>query len=343
VPIHRSLIGSLKAKRTPSPIPEYIRSPDIIQSAQFVRSPEYLCSPEFLRSPKFLRSPGNQHLLWPDFQSPTNPEYLRSGTPTSVQFGLHSVKKVPDLEREVDVLVDTGEAVDPEEIYEQVRPPIEEIHPLFSLPARLRQKIYGCCFEVETDGCNLGEETKTITLSPRFATKAVFEDGFFASPWDVLEPVMGALRSSHILRHDLLAYFWSQYHFHVTLSMFSGPKFSPLSHLWLPHYLDVIQYLTIEVDLTRLGGSAMTQAPSFGHNVQKLELLLCKIIHGISTRGGSSQCMAELKLLCRRYAGFRPFGEFNNDSERTCSSQAAVIRLQESYMSFRMTQMSAYI
>jgi len=277
----RSISGKKSRTTTPSPVP-----PSPI--------------PEYLRSPESKRT--------------TTPEYLRNGTPLAVRLGLQSIEEVkppPELDRDINFLVTTRDGVNRELTFEQVRPPISNVHPLFAMPASLRRNIYGYCFELKEGE----EETRTITLSPRFATKAVFADDFFASPWDVLDLVWGGLAACRILRHDLLAYFWTEYRFHVTLNMFSGPKFSPLSHIWLHDYLDIVQRLTVEVDMTRFGGCALPEATRFGNNLNKLEYLLCAIVHGISARAGR-QRMAELNILCRRYAGFRPYDNINVEEER---------------------------
>jgi hypothetical protein len=103
-----------------------------------------------------------------------------------------------------------------------------------------------------------------------------------------------------------MTYFWTEYHFHVTLTPFSGPKLSPLSQVWLLGYLDIIQRLTIETDFTRFGCSVLEEASSIGYNNDKIERLLDNMIKAITKREGGLS-MAELNILCRRYEGFRPF------------------------------------
>lgn len=206
----------------------------------------------------------------------------------------------PELDREVDLFIVSGTPIEQALVLERLlsshnaatQGPI-----LFTLPVSVRRKIYDYCFPYEP---------RKISLSPRFATKAVFPDGYFASPWDVIEPVSGALRAFRALRYELMAYFWTEYHFHVTLNPFSGPRFSPLSHVWLIGYLGIIQYLTVEADLTRFGCSALKIAPQFGYDMNKIETLLVGIVNGILKRRGTST-MAELNIMCRRYAGFRPY------------------------------------
>lgn len=212
----------------------------------------------------------------------------------------------PSFERTVDLLATAAPheiSFDQTEVFEQLLNAYDQKngeHPLSALPANVRYKIYGFCFE--------DSERRKISLSPKFATRAVFPDGYFARPWNVLDPVLGGLHAFRALRHDLMSYFWTAYHFHVTLNAFSGPAFSPLSHIWLLDFLDRIQRLTIEVDFTRFGSSSLRIAPAFGHNNAKVADLLHGLIRGLLERA-DSMTMAELNLMCRRYDGYRPYTE----------------------------------
>jgi len=194
-------------------------------------------------------------------------------------------------------------SIDHTEVFEQLVNIYEKKngeHPLSALPASVRHRIYGFCFG-EHDG-------RKICLSPKFAVRAVFPDDYFISPWTVLDPVLGSLHAFRGLRHDLMNYFWTSYHFHVTINVFSGPIFSPLSHVWLLNFLDRIQRLTIEVDLTRLGGSALRLATTFGHKNDKVEKLMQGLFQKLLERP-DRLTMTELHLMCRRYGGFRPRDE----------------------------------
>ena len=142
----------------------------------------------------------------------------------------------PELDRSIDLFIVSHQPVEDKPIFDRIllsrnTDIAREDHFLFTLPANIRQKIYGYCFP---------HEPRRISLSPRFATKAVFPDDYFASPWDVLDMVFGGLQSFPGLRHELMIYFWTEYHFHVTLSPFSGPKFSPLSNVWYVFFNPII-------------------------------------------------------------------------------------------------------
>jgi hypothetical protein len=210
---------------------------------------------------------------------------------------------VPELNRDIDLMV-VNESHLPfrAATYRKIAgvsrslTPKSQARRLFTLPSAIRRRIYGFCFP---------EESRHITLSPRFATKAVFGPAYFADPWDILEDVRGGLESFGFLRKDLLTYFWSEYHFHVTVNAFSGPKLSPLSHVWLLQHVGSIKALTVEIDYTRFGGSCRKLAPTFGYNMDKENKQLLAIFNGLAKRRDAST-IDELNILCRQYAGFRP-------------------------------------
>jgi hypothetical protein len=208
----------------------------------------------------------------------------------------------PPFDRRVDLLATidpTNIPIDPNYVFQRILSKFDTLpqHPFFRLPVKVRYKIYSFCFP---------EDNRRITLSPQWATKAVFQDYYFASPWDILEEVWGGIAAFRALRRELMTYFWTGYHFHVTLNPFCSSNLSPLSQVWLLGYLDIIQRLTVETDFTRFGCSVLEDAPSIGYNNDKIERLLENMIKSITRREGGLS-MAELNILCRRYEGFRPF------------------------------------
>lgn len=218
------------------------------------------------------------------------------------------------FERSVDQIGFSNTHIDQEAVFGALlssHSTVHEHHPLFALPITVRRRIYDFCFP---------HESRKISLSPHFATMDTFSDGDLASPWDVLKPVLGGLDAFRELRQELMTYFWTQYHFHVTLNPFTGPKFSPLTLVWLPEYLGIIQFLTVEADFTRFGFGAPSNfavkkigfstlskgRAEYSHNfVNKTENFLIEIVKGLVKRRGKTT-MAEFNLMCRRYVGVRP-------------------------------------
>ena len=215
----------------------------------------------------------------------------------------------PQLDRSIDLFCLSKAHIRQKAVCEEILASqncVHDFQALFKLPVTIRRRIYDYCFD---------DEPRKISLSPQFATKAVFPVDYFASPWDVLQPVFGALQAFSSLRRELMIYFWTRYHFHVTLSPFTGPKFSPLSSVWLLRYLDIIQYLSIEADLTRFGSGPSLLGAKVSHNVNKTEVLMMGVVEGLATRRGMTT-MAEFSVMCRRYVVFQPCNDdapFGND------------------------------
>ncbi|KAL2061265.1 hypothetical protein VTL71DRAFT_7538 [Oculimacula yallundae] len=249
-----------------------------------------------------------------------------SPTPESTLSRMSSIRQVSsrqepfpkfaDYERDIELVATmSSRTLDARDVvFErllQIHPAIRETtHILFQLPANIRRRIYGFCFPYEE---------RKVTLSPSFATKAVFPEEFFASPWDVLDAVTGGLQSSSMLRKELIVYFWTEYQFHVTLNEFSGPKFSPLSHVWLLQYTSIIQRITIEVDFTKFGCSQLEDAKKYGYKLSKTKQLLDSIIH----------------LMCRRYSGYRDSNDNIVDSSKDRYCPNSVLSLCDSLIHLR--------
>lgn len=167
----------------------------------------------------------------------------------------------------------------------------------FKLDANCKQLILKYCFP---DG------DRKISLSRRQFTEAVFPHDYFANPSDVLDDVWGLLESCRALRKEVYTYFWSQFHFHITVNEFTGPLTSPMSHKWIQPYLPLIQRLTIERDFTRLAGGSSKEATLLNFKVsKKVREMIKTIVDGLKSRE-EGMYMAELHLMGRKYAGYRP-------------------------------------
>ncbi|PVH77609.1 hypothetical protein DL98DRAFT_656639 [Cadophora sp. DSE1049] len=299
--LRRSVIGSL---RSVSPFHTQNNSDE--QGSSIPRNTRSVSDTESLTSQN-ARQPGSGLFKRPVAASPT-PESTVSRVssfkiarptpnPPSEPFPIFA-----EFERDIDLIASTQTTTPaaPDVVFGQLLPaPISSgdiVHSLFKLPASVRRRIYGYCFPFES---------RKVTLSPSFATKAVFPEEYFASPWDIIDSVAGGIQSFSMLRNELMIYFWNEYHFHVTLTEFSGAKFSPLSHVWLKQYLGIVQRITIEVDFTKFGCSQWKDAKKFGYNLDKTRSLLNEIVCGLGQRPAKSS-IAELHLMCRRFAGFRP-------------------------------------
>ncbi|KAE8449305.1 hypothetical protein EG329_008206 [Mollisiaceae sp. DMI_Dod_QoI] len=234
-----------------------------------------------------------------------------------------SQASVPEIDREVDLMVASDEPCIQEDLDKaldtvipawsgategyptQKLDPNGPLFPWFKLPPKCKRIIFEFCFP---------PEQRKVSLSKESFTEAVFPKGYFASPWDILDPVWGALGSCQAWRNEVLAYFWSQYHFHITLNEFTGKFTCPLSHIWVLPHLHLIQRLTIERDFTRLAGSNHKAASQLTFKVaNKVRDMMESIVKGLLDRPADTK-MAELHLMARKYAGFRPKEHFAKGS-----------------------------
>lgn len=194
---------------------------------------------------------------------------------------------------------------------------------LLNLESKIRRLICSFIFEHDPD-------SKKVALAPYFLLKDAFAckqeditqnpgesendfkkryeenekiDPHFATVDDVLRPADAYAESATLCKDDVLAYFWSTYKFHMTLSTFTGSNVCPLSHGWFPKYYNCFQNLTVEIDLTRFGFGAGKHA---GKNLgvsKKLEKALDDLISGLEKR---THPINQLHVMVRRYVGSRP-------------------------------------
>ncbi|PBP23647.1 alpha beta hydrolase fold protein [Diplocarpon rosae] len=317
--LRRSVIGSLRSvspfiNRNDDQIDSVHRaSPAMSVLSTFSTPPVRYATPSMLRRAT-TTSPTSESGF-----SYTTPvirlEEVTHPRPPSFDRGVDLIAMVPGLDITKDRMFDRHVS----------KHNVNAAHPLFKMPSDIKRRIYGFCFP---------DETRKLNLSPSFATKAVFPEDYFACPWDVLDPVWGGLEAFSVLRFELLIYFWTHYHFHVTLNEFSGPIFSPLSHVWILRHLDKIQHLTMEVDFTRFGCSQLKDAKKFGYNMEKTRIVLATIIAGLSARPVGST-IAQLHLMCRRYDGCRLLedGGVEQADERFCPDD--VLEVCDSLMALR--------
>jgi hypothetical protein len=149
------------------------------------------------------------------------------------------------------------------------------------------------------------DERRKVTLAPDFAISQFYPEDYFLDPfWDILQHAEALMLTSKQLRDDVQTYFWTAYHFHISLSSFTSPNLSKLIMQWLPLYADRIQHLSIELDFTRLGLSNRASASLLATGADKVRNLLEDLVQSLGRRSGRT--MAEIHLMCRRYAGSRP-------------------------------------
>jgi hypothetical protein len=271
-------------------------------------------SVEGVTPPKSAPSPASLNSLPKTVKRHLTPEDLRR---MSEPLQTIAEQSVPKYERMVNVLAWGGREPDPAREFLLALPPVivnkqkpqPESMIFFKMQSIIRRTIYSFLFELPANG-------KKVTLSIPSATKDVFPADFFVTPWDLLEHAQGALGTCRQMRDELMTYFWSTYHFHVTFSPFHvGPVFSGLSIKWLNLYAERVNYLTVEVDMTKLEFSVCKDAKLLKKSNDKVQKVIQNLVTVLSRREHKN-IMAHLTLLVRRYRGFRPAPADNpEDSE----------------------------
>ena len=93
--------------------------------------------------------------------------------------------------------------------------------------------------------------------------------------------------------------------FHVTVSPYLGPKFSPLAVDFLHRHSTFMSDLTVEFDFTKLGYGPDPRAAALGPGVVNMGAWVADLVRAQRKRQ-SFTTLAELTLLCRRFYGNRP-------------------------------------
>lgn len=171
---------------------------------------------------------------------------------------------------------------------------------LLRLPLKIRFLIYDYVTESER------AKDKKIIISPPNTVAWFWPANHFIDPSDVFYYIGGASETCWQLRHELMTYYCTQFHFHITYNYFCTPFVARIIHKWLPLFAHRIQYLTVEADLTRLGGSYKNGAFPLPDGQREIAFLLEKLLRGLSARRNSIQ---SLHFMCRRYKGLRPISQ----------------------------------
>jgi hypothetical protein len=179
----------------------------------------------------------------------------------------------------------------------------KEISSFFKLPDEVRQRIWRY---VVFDGS--GDSPKPICLQAFDPfLKAVWLQSEFQSTNDLISPIQSALAACFAMRADLLAYILSTHRFHFTFSPYVRQKTCPELFGWIEEYSHLMQFVTIELDLSKMG---------FGADPAAVRLLPGNL--HINTAVGRwvdvqlarrTMPIQSLVLLARRYHGLRPTTE----------------------------------
>ncbi|OBT76022.1 hypothetical protein VF21_03507 [Pseudogymnoascus sp. 05NY08] len=168
---------------------------------------------------------------------------------------------------------------------------------LLGLPANVRFRIYQFMTK------SVRAKNKIIVLSPDRTINGFWPKKHFMEPQTVFDVIGGLSLTCFQLRHEVLTYYCSQFHFHITYNCFCTPISAPLMYKWLPLFGNKMQYLTVEVDFTRLGGCYQNGKFTLKHGAKETMFFIRKLVFELCDRSGA---IRSLHIMCRRYKGFRP-------------------------------------
>ncbi|KFY10630.1 hypothetical protein V492_04912, partial [Pseudogymnoascus sp. VKM F-4246] len=147
------------------------------------------------------------------------------------------------------------------------------------------------------------KKNKKIVLSPDRTIKGFWPENTFTEPGAVMDIIGSLSVTCFQLRHEVMTYYCSQFDFHMTFDYFCGPIVAPLIHKWLPLFGHKMQYLTVELDFTRVGGCYRNDKFALTDGQTEIRWLLKRLVLALRDRSGS---IRSLHIMCRRYKGFHP-------------------------------------
>lgn len=176
----------------------------------------------------------------------------------------------------------------------------------FRLPDAVRYRI---CKHLVGDGGR-----KAIRMNPVAAFRRVWPDDYFESLQSVLQSLERYTSVSSGFRADILVTLFTTRHFHVVWSPYVMPLTSPAAVYFMRKYSGLMQHITLEFDLTKLGFAAEPAAHALKPGIQNIYPRVDEFVHAQKERDRCSTIF-NLRILVRRYYGNRESGGNNNEDE----------------------------
>lgn len=170
----------------------------------------------------------------------------------------------------------------------------------FKLPDKIRQRIW---HYVVRDGAEGPPKPVCLQAFTPFL-KAVWLPDEFQTTNDLFYPIQSAMSACFAMRADLLGYVLTTHRFHFTFSPHVRQKTCPEIFGWIDKYSHLMQFITIELDLSKLGFGPDTEAPALLPGNLHINTVVGKWVDVQLAR--RSMPIQSLVLLARRYHGIRP-------------------------------------
>lgn len=167
----------------------------------------------------------------------------------------------------------------------------------FALPDKLRFEVMRHLFADTYTG-------KPILLNTKRQACPAWPDDAFDSLGSVLKPLEAIMWACPRLRADAMVVLLLTRKFHVIFSPFVKERSQPLPTTWFFRYLHLMQDVSLELDMTKLGFGSSWGAAGVDPKIDNIHELVRKFTAEIFTRGPANT-LSCLTVHCRRYFGYR--------------------------------------
>lgn len=169
--------------------------------------------------------------------------------------------------------------------------------PYFDLPNKIR-------FEVMRHLVADTDTGKPILLNSKRQASPAWPADAFVSLGSVLKPLEATMWACPRLRSEVMVVLLLTRKFHVVFSPWVKECTQPLPTTWLFRYLHLMQDVSLEIDMTKLGFGLSWESTAMDASLKNISGLIRKFTSEMLTRN-SANSMGRLTIHCRRYFGYR--------------------------------------
>jgi hypothetical protein len=179
----------------------------------------------------------------------------------------------------------------------------------FDLPSKIRFEIIRYLI-ADTDNA------RPILLNSQRQASPAWPADAFVSLGSVFKPLQATLWACPRLRAEVMVVLLLTRKFHVIFSPYVRECTQPLPTTWLFRYLHMMQDVSLEIDMTKLGFGYGWDSASMEANTKNV----CELVHKFTAKMLTrtlANSMGCLTIHCRRYFGYR---KGPNTSQRRCGA-----------------------
>lgn len=169
--------------------------------------------------------------------------------------------------------------------------------PYFDLPSEIR-------FEVVRHLVADTDTGKPILLNTKRQASPAWPTDAFVSLSSVLKPLQATMWACPRLRAEVMVVLLLTRKFHVIFGPCVREYTQPLPTTWLFRYLHLMQDVSLEIDMTKLGFGHNWEATAMEPSMKNIGRLIRRFTAEMLTRD-SANSMGSLTIHCRRYFGYR--------------------------------------